>query len=350
MAITTTTPKPMYLDLITSTLTLGSTGEQVKALQEYLRGMEGAGSLIKVDGFFGPGTEAAVKRYQKDNELVIDGKWGPKSLARAKDTGGSERMTGVPGSAAARDKEFYMNIQRELNEKFGAGLVVDGIWGPKSRVAKEKALAGEVTRIDSQTKQTETGTEYNQQEWDEALKKNLADISPSYAETQKMATADLASSVAQKQDDYNEYLRTQGLDFQRQKTELDQSAADRGVLFSGGRVQKESQLQSGFEDAQGYRQRTLERGIGSLSRGFEEKFGTAATQGLSSYYQPGRNTYNPNVATGGVGRTGGLSSAYQTVGGIVGSQPNLMLAAGKVAASEALRARKSKGLLGSYNF
>lgn len=49
----------------------GTRGEEVKQLQEYLE--------IGADGVFGPGTEAAVKKWQKENSLVADGIVGPKT-------------------------------------------------------------------------------------------------------------------------------------------------------------------------------------------------------------------------------------------------------------------------------
>ena len=52
----------------------GSTGEQVKKLQEALG--------ITADGDFGPGTEAAVKAWQSENGLTADGIVGPKTMAK----------------------------------------------------------------------------------------------------------------------------------------------------------------------------------------------------------------------------------------------------------------------------
>jgi hypothetical protein len=47
----------------------GTRGNEVKELQEFLG--------IGADGIFGKGTEAAVKRWQSDNDLVADGIVGP---------------------------------------------------------------------------------------------------------------------------------------------------------------------------------------------------------------------------------------------------------------------------------
>lgn len=52
-------------------LKLGSKGKEVEDLQRYLK--------IKIDGDFGPKTETAVKKFQKDNKLTPDGVVGPKT-------------------------------------------------------------------------------------------------------------------------------------------------------------------------------------------------------------------------------------------------------------------------------
>lgn len=51
----------------------GSKGQEVVELQQALG--------IKTDGDFGPATEAAVKAYQKENGLVVDGIVGPQTFA-----------------------------------------------------------------------------------------------------------------------------------------------------------------------------------------------------------------------------------------------------------------------------
>lgn len=56
----------------------GTFGEDVKLLQEALiiLGYDPRG----VDGSFGPGTDAAVRQFQKDNNLAVDGSVGPATI------------------------------------------------------------------------------------------------------------------------------------------------------------------------------------------------------------------------------------------------------------------------------
>jgi peptidoglycan/xylan/chitin deacetylase (PgdA/CDA1 family)/lysozyme family protein len=61
------------------TLRRGSTGSEVKELQEILIKLGYAPGPI--DGRFGPSTEKAVKAFQANNNLVVDGIVGPKTWA-----------------------------------------------------------------------------------------------------------------------------------------------------------------------------------------------------------------------------------------------------------------------------
>ena len=67
--------------LPTMTLSTGSTGIQVKYLQKFLNW---CGYKITVDGNYGLKTKEAVKKFQKANELKVDGIFGGKSLDKAK--------------------------------------------------------------------------------------------------------------------------------------------------------------------------------------------------------------------------------------------------------------------------
>lgn len=59
-----------------SLITNGSTGYAVEAIQ---RDLKRRGFDIAIDGIFGPATEAAVRRFQREHGLVIDGVVGRKT-------------------------------------------------------------------------------------------------------------------------------------------------------------------------------------------------------------------------------------------------------------------------------
>ena len=58
---------------------IGDVGQHVSALQASLNSF---GAAIEVDGWFGESTEKAVIRFQRQNDLMVDGIAGPATLAR----------------------------------------------------------------------------------------------------------------------------------------------------------------------------------------------------------------------------------------------------------------------------
>ena len=85
-AVTKPTPNPSPTTypgkLPTKQLKKGSTGEQVKLLQQFLNWYGGCD--LVVDGIFGPATDKAVRNFQKKNGLEVDGIVGPKTRNKMK--------------------------------------------------------------------------------------------------------------------------------------------------------------------------------------------------------------------------------------------------------------------------
>jgi peptidoglycan hydrolase-like protein with peptidoglycan-binding domain len=100
---------------------LGNRGADVRAIQGLLRAHAMA---IAVDGVFGTTTRDAVKTFQAANGLGVNG------VVRA--TTWAKLIVGLsPGSTG----EAVKVVQRQLNDKRRAGLVVDGIYGTSTRNA-----------------------------------------------------------------------------------------------------------------------------------------------------------------------------------------------------------------------
>lgn len=72
------------------TLKRGMTGDDIKELQELLNELD-YGPLT-VDGDFGKKTEAAVKEYQKENKLDVDGVVGPDTFAELLEDQGEDKI------------------------------------------------------------------------------------------------------------------------------------------------------------------------------------------------------------------------------------------------------------------
>jgi len=93
-------------------LSTKSRGHKVHDLQMKL---DWLGYPLIEDGKFGPKTEEAVKKFQADQKLVVDGLVGEQTCA-------------------ALVHADVRSIQKKLGE-FGYKLVEDGIFGPLTKVA-----------------------------------------------------------------------------------------------------------------------------------------------------------------------------------------------------------------------
>lgn len=114
------------------TLNEGTHGEAVSHVQGLLN-EHGAG--LAVDGNFGPLTREAVEAFQTANNLTVDGIVGPVTWGKL-----NEPSAAPTGLEAGHEPELSQGmtgnavtlLQRLLNEG-GAGLVVDGDYGPATR-------------------------------------------------------------------------------------------------------------------------------------------------------------------------------------------------------------------------
>lgn len=129
-----------------SILKRGLKGAPVKRLQEALG--------IDADGDFGPGTEKAVRAFQQDNGLSVDGIAGPDTFTAM---GLHELVLLRVGSRGAAVKALQEDLGIGADGIFGSGtrkavmafqeengLDVDGMAGPAT-LAKMKSFAATVT-------------------------------------------------------------------------------------------------------------------------------------------------------------------------------------------------------------
>ena len=87
----------------TSNLRYGSTGNDVKALQQQLQAAGYNIGKAGADGVYGAATAAAVKQFQKDNGLAVDGIAGSNTkaaLSKTNRSGGSSSSSSSLGSVA----------------------------------------------------------------------------------------------------------------------------------------------------------------------------------------------------------------------------------------------------------
>jgi len=119
----------------------GNHDHPVKTLQYLLRAR---GHYLTVDGIFGPDTNAAVRAFQQQTGLAVDGIVGPVTwsalIITVKQGSTGDAVRGV-------QEEFQF---RNLSGDPGKGLAVDGIFGPKTDAAVrgfQKALHQDIPSV-----------------------------------------------------------------------------------------------------------------------------------------------------------------------------------------------------------
>ena len=115
LLFTATPPAYAFSQAFFPTQSVGNRGVDVQAIQYLLR-QQGYG--MTADGVFGSGTDSAVRSFQSQHGLGVDGIVGPN-------TWGALAVTVRSGSSG----EAVKALQIELNAKRSAGLTVDGIFG-----------------------------------------------------------------------------------------------------------------------------------------------------------------------------------------------------------------------------
>jgi murein L,D-transpeptidase YcbB/YkuD len=135
---------------IMSILKRGLSGEPVKVLQAKL--------AVTADGVFGPGTETALKAYQKHHGLTVDGIAGPDTFAQM---GLYELVLLKPGTSGEAVKKLQQALGVAADGKFGPGtqkalrefqskngLDADGLAGPATlaKISIFKEMTAEVVK------------------------------------------------------------------------------------------------------------------------------------------------------------------------------------------------------------
>lgn len=265
----------------------GQTGPVVKQLQDFLVSQK-LMTPAEVDtgpGIFGPKTQAALAKFQQSSPSLFN------------------TSTATTTGTATKTQE---QVDAKYHATVGNNPKVQEL--TKAGNTLEEILLGLQTG-DISGLRNAAGQPFSTEDQQSALNQAMEDTKLYYEAQKQKETADAEAALAQKQADYQDYLIKSGEQFQADKATLDQQAANQGVLFSGGRAQKEKALQTAYERDQATKTRALGEGIGSTARDYQYKYGNEAANSLSKYYNAGGNVYNPNVATGGVSTTG-LSSVY----------------------------------------
>ena len=328
----------------------GQRGPEVEKLQNFLmsQGLLTKEQIKTGPGIYGPQTKQAVTYWQEINGVDNTsgpGYWGPQSIGAAsgdisQPTSATSNQPQTPaqpatpsifaGGLAPDDPSNQFNTQTGqpnpnwtgnagtrtdpnqplTNEEYDAGADAN----PKVKEATEggstlEEILAAVESGDFSGLKDSTGQPFSAEDQQKALADAEADNKLYYEALQSKETADAESAMAKQKANYQDYLITSGQQFEADKSKSDQSSANRGVLFSGGRVQKERNMERAYSQDQASALADTSRNIGNTARDFQYKYGNDATNGLSSNYNLGGNSYNASRATGGVS-SNGLSSIY----------------------------------------
>ena len=135
----------------------GSTGDAVRAVQQFgLVPSPGVPALV-VDGTFGPLTRDRVQDFQKAWGLTIDGQAGPETWSFLSTFGPDSRPWGLVKVGATQDSNWRVLAAQYLLRAHGAGIVADGVFGPASGAAAQA--------FQSTLRATEISTTLGQLDW-----------------------------------------------------------------------------------------------------------------------------------------------------------------------------------------
>jgi peptidoglycan hydrolase-like protein with peptidoglycan-binding domain len=111
----------------------GSAGSDVRRLQRLLVEMKIL-SFERIDGNFGPATEAAVKDFQSGNGLTTDGIVGPQTWSKLPADPQTPRLTRGATGAAVSALQKGLKTYSAQNAAADPGAI-DGDFGPRTEAA-----------------------------------------------------------------------------------------------------------------------------------------------------------------------------------------------------------------------
>jgi len=240
----------------------GQTSAQVKQLQQALIAA-GYNIPAGATGYYGPQTKAALEQW------------------KSKLSGGG----GITGKKTDPKQPF-------TDEEYESAVVNNPV--NAQRIAKgntSEALQYAATSGDLSGLVNEYGQPFSLKEQQDALSQGMEDNKLYYEALQANDKAATENALAQKAADYQDYLLSSGEKFAEDKTNLDQNAADTGMLFSTARNQKEQKLQRTYQQEGASKLASYGRDVADVAQKYQYQYGNDAANGLSQYYNANQNTY-----------------------------------------------------------
>ncbi len=218
-------------------------------------------------------------------------------------------------------------LQQQLTDAGFYSGAIDGSYGPQTQAAvqllqmspnsglKQDGIYGPLT--DSYLKSwkppatSPVASTYDSSGYaiDDLLRSSESDIEPYFNEVAQKDLGDIRGDLQNAQTQYQGYLNDASSKFAADKDAQDLNAAQNGVLFSTGRVQKLNNLQNTYANDQAMKQAQYSNAIGQKARDYQYRQGNDAANSLSDFYKLNSNTYNAQGNKAVVG-AGGVSQAY----------------------------------------
>ena len=274
----------------------GQSGPEVKKLQDFLvsKGLMNPADLANGGaGIYGPKTTAAVSKFQQQNGVDNTsgpGYWGPKTISAASGAGASnnnptnnndvipptgdltpaqvsalQRKLGVPVTgiydSATRDAEHSANTRTGVSSYASdpdMASILEQNGGIDSLL--EAIKTGDYSRIKGVS-----GQPIDSKAFEAEYQNQMDTLNPAFEEEKAKNKADTESSLAKKQGAYQDYLISSGEEFKQDRSQMNTSAINRGVLFSGGNAQKQANLKATYERDAASKLRDYTSGVGDLS-------------------------------------------------------------------------------------
>lgn len=111
----------------------GDAGEKVKDIQDVLNYLGYNAGVV--DGRFGPQTDKAVKAFQKDERITIDGIVGPNTFDAFEDAARPRRPSTIKEGSRGKSVEV---AQRLLNYHGSNAGTVDGMFGSQTKASVKR--------------------------------------------------------------------------------------------------------------------------------------------------------------------------------------------------------------------
>jgi peptidoglycan hydrolase-like protein with peptidoglycan-binding domain len=289
-----------------TTLSIGSKDKNaVMELQKALNA-SGVGVNLKVDGLFGPATEAAVRAYQAKNNLKVDGIVGPQTKGQ---------LSGTPTSLSPaygaitnginsdpQKSEIYNSLTPELKSLFDQlTLQISTLVEQGQRVNPDLTITPEMTA--------------------RFLEQATKELDPYYQELIRQNKQDLSTSFQQLQEDYNKTIQREQPAFQQTLEGQDINEAEAGMAFSSGRQKREQNIISGQQQRLDDLFQINQRGAEKLAVTGERQIGSRAFGDLGipslQQYAAQRSTISPR----GTLTSTGSRSLYAPQTGLFGELP-----------------------------